>query len=208
MVFAVLVVIIASWMLIPAVLAHPHVTTVDGLSQSSPRTSSSSAANAGPSARESAQGIVGGTALSLIVHIVGEVNHPGLISVPIGSRVIDAVLKAGGLTVTANQCAINLARELRDGEQIIIPRHTDGSDDCVAHASSGEGSSGSASGLVSLSSASAAELDTLPGVGPALAQRIIDYREAHGAFSSVNELDNVSGIGPSLLSSLGPLVTP
>ncbi len=153
------------------------------------------------------------SSVHVLVHVVGAVAHPGLVSVTSGSRVIDAVLAAGGLTAHADQCAINLARTLADGEQVVVPAVVPGAAACSVASLPGAGSpsgrgSSATKAKVSLSRASEADLEQLPGVGPALAQRIIDWRTAHGGFRQVSELDNVSGIGPKLLAALTPLVTP
>jgi competence protein ComEA len=153
---------------------------------------------------------IGAARVSVIVHLVGAVAHPGLIVLSPGARVIDAVLRAGGLVPTADQCAVNLARALTDGEQIVIPIAQGPLTACNPSTQpSTISSGGSASGVkVSLTRASLEQLDSLPGVGPALAQRIIDWRTAHGGFQNVTQLDQVSGIGVKLLASLKPLVTP
>ena len=156
-------------------------------------------------------GIVSGA--FVLVHVVGAVAHPGLFSVTAGSRVIDAVLAAGGLTAHADQCAINLARTLADGEQVIVPAVATGAAACALTSvpgavTSGGGGPAATKAKVSLSRGSQADLEQLPGVGPALAQRIIDWRTAHGGFRQISDLDNVSGIGPKLLATLTPLVTP
>lgn len=147
---------------------------------------------------------------TVIVHIAGAVRKPGLIVVSVGARVVDAILRAGGLTPNADQCAVNLARVVTDGEQIIVPTTINGVSRCLmsdTQASNGS-SQTSSSNKISLSRASLAELDSLPGVGPALAQRVIDWRTAHGGFQSVTQLDEVSGIGSKLMESLAPLVVP
>jgi competence protein ComEA len=144
---------------------------------------------------------------SFVVHVVGAVATPGLIVVSSGSRVIDAVLLAGGLLASADQCGINLARVVTDGEQLVIPSRAGPVVMCSALVSSATAGF-AASGKVSLSRATAAELDALPGVGPALAARIIDWRSAHGGFTAVSQLDQVSGIGVKLLAGLKPLVVP
>jgi competence protein ComEA len=148
-----------------------------------------------------------GPNLSLMVHVVGAVVRPGLIAVNTGSRVIDAVLLAGGLASNADQCGVNLARLVTDGEQIVIPIAAVSGAPCSvsAGASSGKPVAGE---KISLSRATQEQLDSLPGVGPALAARIIDWRSAHGGFSSVSQLDQVSGIGVKLLAGLKPLVVP
>jgi competence protein ComEA len=133
----------------------------------------------------------------LYVHVVGEVQSPGMYQLPIGARLVDAVFAAGGLTEEADNASVNLARELTDGEQIIV----------FSISQEGEAAGTTASGLVSLNRAGDKELEELPGIGPALAGRIIAWREANGGFKSVQDLLKVSGIGESLLSGVIDLVT-
>ncbi|CAB4551383.1 MAG: competence protein ComEA [Actinobacteria bacterium] len=133
----------------------------------------------------------------LYVHVVGEVASPGMYQLPIGARLVDAVFAAGGLTKDADNASVNLARELSDGEQIIV----------FSISQEGEQPGTSASGLVSLNRAGDKELEELPGIGPALAGRIIAWREANGGFKSIQDLLKVSGIGESLLSGVIDLVT-
>lgn len=128
------------------------------------------------------------------VHVVGEVNSPNLYTLDIGSRVSDAIKAAGGFTEDAIQHSVNLARTLSDGEQIVV------------HGPSEHGDSAD-SGLVSINRADATELDTLPGVGPALAARILALRAELGSFSDVRQLREVSGIGEKLFASIKDLVT-
>lgn len=141
-----------------------------------------------------------------------------------GDRVGDAVTAAGGASKSADVAAVNLARVLVDGEQIVVPKPGEvvpgqgaaGSGGVGAGAAtggpgqaggSGSGGAGAAGGAVSLNSADLSALDTLPGVGPVLAQRILDWRTEHGRFTSVEELGEVSGIGDKLLAQLTPKVT-
>jgi competence protein ComEA len=133
----------------------------------------------------------------LYVHVVGEVQSPGMYQLPIGARLVDAVFAAGGLTEEADNASVNLARELTDGEQIIV----------FSISQEGEAAGSTASGLVSLNRAGDKELEELPGIGPALAGRIIAWREANGGFKSVQDLLKVSGIGENLLAGLVDLVT-
>lgn len=135
----------------------------------------------------------------LYVHVVGEVVSPGMYQLPIGARLVDAVFAAGGLTEEADNASVNLARELTDGEQIIVFS--------ISQAQEGEATGTTASGLVSLNRAGDKELEELPGIGPALAGRIVAWREANGGFKSVEDLLKVSGIGESLLSGVIDLVT-
>ena len=132
----------------------------------------------------------------LYVHVTGAVLEPGLVTLPIGARVVDAIAAAGGCTAEADQSALNLARELRDGEQLNVP--------IVGQAPAPGAQAG---GLINLNSADQATLETLPHVGPALAQRIIAYRDEHGGFASVDELAEVSGIGDKIFADLVDLVT-
>jgi competence protein ComEA len=138
----------------------------------------------------------------LYVDVVGAVGRPGLYRLPQGTRISDAVARAGGATRKADLDLVNLAAPLVDGEQVVVPQR--GAAGVVAAGSAGV----AASGPVSLSTATAEQLDALPGIGPATAQRIIDYRTAHGPFRSVDELDAVPGIGPARLAELRKLVVP
>lgn len=143
------------------------------------------------------------------VHVVGAVRTPGLYSVAIGSRVVDAIMAAGGLTDNADECGINLARPLNDGEQLVVPARVGDATGCgAAGTGASGGGAGGASAPISLSRADTAVLDSLPGIGPTLAQRIIDWRTANGGFTSVDQLRDVSGIGEKLFATLQPLVTP
>lgn len=155
----------------------------------------------------------------LVVHVVGQVARPGLVRLRQGARVADAITAAGGTRSGADLAALNLARLVVDGEQIRVPRPGEpsaavgsaggsgGSGGAGTVGTGGSGSSGGSGGPVSLNAADAAALDTLPGVGPVLAQRIIDWRTEHGRFTSVDELGEVSGIGDKLMAQLRPKVT-
>lgn len=141
------------------------------------------------------------TTPSVVVHVVGQVQQPGLVALPDGSRVADAIDAAGGAGPEADLSAVNLARVLVDGEQVVVPRPGE------AIAPVGGAGAGSGSGVLNLNLADVAALDALPGIGPVLAQRIVDWRTEHDRFSSVEELTEVSGIGPALLEGLRDLVT-
>ncbi len=149
----------------------------------------------------------------LVVHVVGQVVRPGLVRLRQGARVADAISAAGGTRSGADVGALNLARPVVDGEQVRVPKPgeslaaPDGAGGPMRAGSGGTGASGASDAPVSLNSADAATLDTLSGVGPVLAQRIIDWRTEHGRFTSVDELGEVSGIGDKLMAQLRPKVT-
>jgi competence protein ComEA len=141
-------------------------------------------------------------AVGVVVDVEGAVRRPGLVRLPAGSRVADAVVRAGGVTRRADRSGVNLAAPVSDGQQVLVPRR--GAAGAAPAASGGA----TASGPVSLSTATAEQLDALPGVGPVTAQKIVDYRTQHGAFHSVDELDAIPGIGPARLADLRGLVVP
>jgi competence protein ComEA len=150
----------------------------------------------------------------LVVYVVGAVRRPGLYRVRDGSRVADAVARAGGLTRRADPAGVNLAAPVVDGEQLVVPARLPTAVAAAQGApvpATGSGApSGGAptSGPVQLSAATAEQLDSLPGIGPVTAQKIIAYRSEHGAFRSVDDLDEVPGIGPARVDELRGLVVP
>jgi competence protein ComEA len=151
-------------------------------------------------------------ARGLVVHVVGAVREPGLYRLAEGSRVHDAVERAGGAKPKAALELVNLASPVADGQQIVVPVRAD----AVAHGAAGAptapgavaapGASAAVGGRVQLNSATLEQLDALPGIGPVTAQEILDYRTEKGAFSSIDELDAVPGIGPARLEQLRELV--
>jgi competence protein ComEA len=141
----------------------------------------------------------------LLVHVTGAVRKPGIASLPAGSRVLDAVAAAGGLTEDADVSAVNLARPVADGEQLVVLRVGEAPPPAAA-ADAQAGAEGSG-GIVNLNTATQAELETLPRIGPALAQRILDWRQANGRFGAATDLLKVSGIGQKLFDGLKDRVT-
>ncbi|MFE2962526.1 helix-hairpin-helix domain-containing protein [Streptomyces sp. NPDC059340] len=158
-------------------------------------------------------GPAGSTGTAIVVDVSGKVRSPGLQRLPAGSRVEDALRAAGGVRPGANTEGLNRARLLVDGEQVVVGAPAAVAGPVMGGGSSATGIGGSASGAVpsapvSLSTATVDQLDTLPGVGPVLAQHIIDYRTQHGGFRSVDELREVNGIGDRRFSDLQKLVRP
>ena len=143
----------------------------------------------------------------LVVHVVGAVRRPGLYRLRDGSRVADAVSRAGGARRNGNLAGLNLAAPLVDGTQVLVPAQAPA---VVSGSTTGDGTGSPAvpAQKVSLSTATAEQLDELPGVGPVTAQKILDYRAEHGSFRSVDDLDAVPGIGPTRIEQLRDLVTP
>lgn len=143
---------------------------------------------------------------TLVVHVAGEVADPGVHELPAGSRVVDAIEAAGGLTAEADGARINLAAPVSDGERVYVPKVGEVAPPVVV-GSAGGGGSGASAGPVNLNSADEAALDALPGVGPATAAAIIDHRRQIGRYTSVDQLLDVRGIGEAKLEQLRPLVT-
>ena len=135
----------------------------------------------------------------IYVHIAGSVKHPGIYQLDSGARVYEAVLEAGGLTSKANQMSINLARVLNDGEQLVVAS--------TSQVTNQQFSIPNQPALISINQATETQLEDLPGVGPALAGRIVDWRTANGGFKSKEDLMNVSGIGDKLYAGVKDLVT-
>ena len=193
-----------------------------------------STAQPGANPSESAQGGASGEA-TVRVHVAGAVNNPGVYTLPAQGRAVDAIAAASGAAADADLDRVNLAGTLSDGVQIYVPHRGEtaapaqiqpnggtanvGQGNAANGASQGgtqpqpartltpAGSAQKGSTPVNINTATAEELQTLPRIGPAMAQRIIAWREAHGGFRSVDELDAVPGIGPSMLENLRPLVT-
>jgi len=189
--------------------AQPATEQVTTTASPTPTPASTGADSAATSASSTADGAMAvapaavaqaGPPAEVVVHVAGKVRRPGVVRLPAGSRVIDAVEAAGGALPRARLATVNLARVLSDGEQVLVGRaatapqpETTGTD------SAAPGASGAP---VDLNNASLAELEGLPGVGPVLAARIVAYRDESGPFRSVDQLIEVPGIGPAVLSGL------
>jgi competence protein ComEA len=150
----------------------------------------------------------------VVVHVAGEVRRPGVYRLRASDRVQDAVKLAGGATRRANLDGLNLAAKLEDGRQVVVPRRGGaGGGSAAAGGSAGAGAAAAGapaagpSAPVNLNTATAEQLDTLDGVGPTTAQKIIAYRQQHGGFGSVSELDRIPGIGAKRMASLRDQVT-
>lgn len=153
----------------------------------------------------------GAAAPDVVVHVAGAVLEPGVVELPPGTRVDEAIEAAGGAAEDADLDALNLAAPVADGQQVYVPREGEAlaggasqQPGAVGPTASGSTDSG---GLVDINAADAAALESLPGIGPALAARIIAWRDEHGPFASVESLTDVSGIGPATMADLRDLVT-
>lgn len=142
----------------------------------------------------------------IVVDVVGKVRRPGIAVLPAGSRVVDAVRAAGGMRPGVDPTTVNLARPLTDGEQVVIGLEVQPATPELG-ATPGAAAPGGTGGLVNLNTADQAALETLPGVGPVTAAAILQWRDEHGGFTSVDELLEVSGIGDATLAEIAPHVT-
>ncbi|MCI0688039.1 MAG: ComEA family DNA-binding protein [Sporichthyaceae bacterium] len=158
---------------------------------------------AGSVATVDAAGVVPSNAASLIVHVAGRVRHPGVVQLPAGARVIDAIDAAGGVRSGTDLTTVNLARLVVDGEQIVVgvPGAA-----VAASGSAAPAGGGGVAGPLDLNAATLGQLQELPGVGPVLAQRIVDYRTANGGFRSIDQLREVTGIGDARFQELADKV--
>jgi len=141
----------------------------------------------------------------VVVHIVGAVPRPGVYEFPEGSRVRDAVAAAGGLLAEADPAAINLAAMLEDGQRLEIPYQPGAAPTSTAQEAAN--STPASSDLININTATLQELDSLPGIGPTTAQKIIEYRQQHGPFQALEDLMNVPGIGPATFDKIKDLIT-
>lgn len=141
---------------------------------------------------------------TITVYVSGEVNSPGLVELPSDSRIDDAIKACGDFTPLADKAKINLAQKLTDGMQIQVNSKTpiNNSNEQVNDTNSNSPNNNSSSNLININTATKEDLDTLPGIGPATAQKIIDYRQEHGNFSSIEDIKNVKGIGEAKFSKM------
>jgi competence protein ComEA len=178
------------------------------LTDRSPVASSGGAGRSSSAARSAAPTVSSTAPAVLVVSVTGRVRQPGIVRVPPGSRIADAVAAAGGLVDQADMTGLNLAQPVADGQSIVVGAATTQTGPAPsAPVSGGAASNADPSAPVDLNTADVAALDTLPGVGPATAQRIVDYREQNGPFTSVDQLQQVSGIGPAKFAEIAPHVT-
>ncbi len=144
----------------------------------------------------------GGSGGDVVVDVTGAVARPGVYRLPAGSRVTDAVERAGGASGGALLEAINLAARLADGQQVVVPKRGPAGAPLATAAAGGE------EGPISLGTATVEQLDTIDGIGPVTAQDIVKFRDEHGGLSSIDQLDQVSGIGPATMESLRARLQP
>jgi competence protein ComEA len=170
-----------------------------GVSYSAGSSNSGSSGSASDSFAIDSQG--GG---DVVVDVAGAVGKPGVYRLPAGTRVNDAIQRAGGATARAEAESINLAARLSDGQQIVVPSRAKSAAGVASAAPAGAESTGP----ISLGSATVAELDTIDGIGPVTAQDIVDFRDQHGGVSSVDQLDEISGIGPATMEALRARLQP
>lgn len=211
---AVLLVAVTAWWLL-----RPGRLPVEATLPRAPTTAAARTA-AGPVAGSVAGGSAGAggstaaptgatttTAEPIVVQAAGAVARPGVYRLPPGARVADLVDAAGGPTPDAAVEEVSLAARLADGQRVVVPRVGDPTTVAAAPTGTSPGAPGAPAGPLDLNAASTADLDRLPGVGPATATAIVRYREQHGPFTSVEQLGEVPGIGPAKLDTLRPLVT-
>jgi competence protein ComEA len=156
-----------------------------------------------PSGEQTLEEVDAAAPAALVVHVVGAVRRPGLYRLRDGARIADAVARAGGATRRADVSLVNLAAPLADGAQVVVPRRAP-----PAAPGGARAAPAAPAGPLHLNTATLEQLDELPGVGPSTAQKILDFREEHGAFTTIDELDAIPGIGPARLEQLREVAAP
>jgi competence protein ComEA len=208
---------IVIWVIAAALAAVAGVRLLGGGDSSAPPVSVEGGSAAAPAGRGAAGRGSGTAEPELYVHVAGAVRRPGLIRLARGSRVATALERAGGPTQRADLTLVNLAAELQDGQQIVVPVVGAAGVGGTGAATGGTGGGGvagaGASGAIPgaklhLSTASAEQLDQIDGIGPTLAERIVEYRDAHGGFRSLQQLAEVEGIGEKRLATLRDALQP
>lgn len=204
---------IIAWIALSILFAPPQssevVANVEAKAETTEAPAGPASASPGPDAQPAAEPASGDT---MLVHVAGAVNKPGVYELEPGARIVDAIEAAGGMDADARPDMLNLASPVADGQQVLLP----GADTPAGPApdsspaaqplGSGAAAPADSGDKIAVNQADAETLMQLPGIGPALAGRIIDFREANGPFTSVEELDEVSGIGPVLMERLKDLV--
>jgi competence protein ComEA len=218
----ILAVAAGAWFWWQAASGRPEILPLSGVSPETSAVAGEDSAsgedNGGGSRAGPPSGTPSGTqesapAGAVVVHVAGAVLRPGVVQLPAGSRVHDAIAAAGGGSPGADPDRLNLAAVVEDGQKIFVPRQGEPVPESAVEpgapeaGSSPDGSAGSPGSKVNLNTAGVEELDGLPKVGPVLAQRIVDWRKEHGPFKAVEELDAIDGVGPKMLETLLPLVT-
>jgi competence protein ComEA len=194
----------------PTVTAIPQAHTSpaaarEGSAAATSRSPAPAVSPAGVPAADPTGAAPTGAAGSVVVDVAGKVRRPGVATLPAGSRVVDAIRQAGGARPGVDLTSLNLARVLVDGEQILVGVRAAAG--VAASASSSPGASPGDGALVNLNTATLEQLDGLPGVGPVTAQKILDWRTAHGSFTAIDELLEVDGIGEKTLADMAPRLT-
>jgi competence protein ComEA len=183
------------------------IRSADAQSSGSGAVSYSSDSSGGGSTGSGSFGVQAEGGQDVVVDVAGAVAKPGVYRLPAGSRVNDAIERAGGATAKAESEAINLAARLSDGQQVVLPSRVKSVAGVAAD--SGAGAAGAEdAGPISLGTATADQLDTIEGIGPVTAQQILDFRDQHGGISSVDQLDQISGIGPATMDALRARLQP
>jgi competence protein ComEA len=217
----ILAVAAGAWFWWQAASGRPEILPLSGIS---PETSGSAGedsasaedngagSRAGPGSETPSGAQESAPAGTVVVHVAGAVLRPGVVQIPAGSRVQDALTAAGGGSPGADPDRLNLAAVVEDGQKIHLPRQGEPLPGSIGEDGALDGGGSSDAGAtpgskVNLNTAGVEELDSLPKVGPVLAQRIVDWRKEHGPFKAVEELDAIDGVGPKMLEALLPLVT-